>query len=148
MSGGQEESVEKRKRFWSWVAVAVLSLVVLQMVLYFTGHISFWRLTGGILAVLAGVLVSFGVRRLQLSLGRMDKIQLMNRIAFIGGFGGIAWMMMFFGGQFIIKWATGSVLAGYVGPELALFIIFVAPWIVGGLIGYLVGNRRNYQPYI
>jgi len=136
------------RRFWPLTIIACSSLVVLDCILYLLGYTDLSKLFGGILAVFAAIPLTYGVRYLQTRYQTSKKMQLIMRIAFPVGFGWIAWCITFFGGVFII-WATGlPPPTDYLGQTPTFILIFIVPWIVGGYIGYRIGKRRNYRPYI
>lgn len=140
------------RRFWPQAIIVCSSLVVLDCILYLLGYIDISKLCGGILVVVfVGTALSYGVRYLQIRYQTSKKMQLINKIAFIGGFGFIAWAITFFGGAFIIWAVKGMPKPSDPPPQypaLIFILVFIVPWIVGGFIGYLVGKRRNYTPYI
>ena len=143
-----KEKLRWWRRFWPLTLIACSALIVLDGVLYLLGYTDLSQLLGVILAVFAGIPVTYGVWYLQTRYQSSKKMQLINKIAFIGTGGFVAWVITFFGGALII-WATGlPPPAAYLGPEMALIILFVAPWIVGGFVGYLVGKRRNFRPFM
>jgi len=142
-----KEELKWWKRFWPPTIIVCSSLVVAQCILYLLGYIDLSQLCRGILLVFVAIPLTYGVRHLQIRYQTSKKTQLINRIAFIVGFGWIAWVITFFGGAFII-WATGFPLAAYLGAWSIFILLFVVPWIVGGFIGYRIGKRRNYRPYV
>ena len=136
------------RRFWPPTIIACSVLIVAQCILYLLGYIDIWRLCRGILVVFVAIPLTYGVWYLRTRYQTTKTMQSIMRIAFIGGFGGIAWVITFFGGAFIV-WVTGLPPPDYLTRWPTFFIVFfVVPWIVGGFIGYLVGKRRNYRPYI
>ncbi len=136
------------RRFWPQTIIACSVLFVAQCILYLLGYIDLSQLSGGILVVFVGIYLTYGVRYLQMRYRTSKKTQLINRIAFIAGFGWIAWVITFFGTAFII-WATGlRPPTDYLGAWSILILLFVVPWIVGGFIGYWVGKRRDYRPFM
>ena len=136
------------RRFLPQTIIVCSVLIVAQCIFYLLGYIALGNLLRGILVLFVGILMSYGVWYLQIRYQTSKKMQLVNRIAFIGGFGFIAWVITFFGGAFII-WATGlPPPTDYLGQTPTFILMFIVPWIVGGFIGYIVGKRRNYRPYI
>jgi len=143
-----KEKLKWWKRFWPPTIIVCSSLVVAQCILYPLGYIDLSQLCRGILLVFVAIPLTYGVRHLQIRYQTSKKTQLINRIAFIGAFGWIAWVITFFGGVFII-WAAGlPPPTDYLGSTLTFILFFVAPWPVGGYIGYRIGKRRNYRPYV
>ena len=148
MNRKRKEKLRWWKRFWPQIIIVCSSLIVVQCIAHLSGYIDISQLCRGILLVFVAIPLAYGVRHLQIRYQTSKTVQLMNRIAFIGTGGFVAWVITFFGGAFII-WATGlPPPTTYLGPELALIILFVIPLIVGGFIGYLVGKSRNFKPYI
>ena len=149
MNRQRTEKVKWWRRFWPQAIIVCSSLVVLDCILYLLGYIDLSKLCGGILVVVfAGTALAYGVRYIQIRYQTTKPIQLINKIAFIGGFGWIAWCITFFGGAFIIL-ATGvPPPTDYLGQTPTFILMFIVPWPVGGYIGYRVGKRRNFRPYI
>jgi hypothetical protein len=150
MNRKKTERTKWWRRFWPLTIIACSVLIVLDGILYLLGYTDLSQLLGGILAVFAGIPVTYGVWYLQTRYQTSKKMQLINKIAFIGTGGFVAWVITFFGGAFII-WAVKGMPTSHRPPEypaLIFIVIFIVPWIVGGFIGYLVGKRRNYRPYI
>ena len=149
MNRKRMEKVKWWRRFWPLTIIVCLSLVVAQCILYLSGYIEISRLCRGILVVVfAGTALSYGVRYIQIRYQTTKPIQLMNRIAFIGLGGAVAWVITFFGTAFIMGMPTPADPPPEYSVQLLTFIlVFPVPWIVGGFIGYLVGKRRNFRPY-
>ena len=152
MNRQRTEKVKWWRRFWPQAIIVCSSLVVLDCILYLLGYIDLSKLCGGILVVVfAGTALAYGVRYIQIRYQTTKPMQLINRIAFIGAGGAVAWFITFFGGAFIIWAVKGMPKPGDPPPQypaLIFIVMFVVPWVVGGFIGYLVGKRRNYRPYI
>ena len=145
---GEERRPKWWRRFWPPTIIVCSVLIVIQCILYLLGYIDLSKLCGGILAVFVGISLSYGVRYLQIRYQTSKKMQLINRIAYIGGFGWIAWVITFFGGAFIV-WATGwPSPAAYVGKPLTFIVFFIAPLIVGTFIGDWLGKKRDYRPFM
>jgi len=143
-----KEKLRWWRRFWPPTIIACSVLIVAQCILYFLGYIDLSQLFGGSLVVFVAIPLTYGVWYVKTRYETSKTMQLVYRIAFIGAGGFAAWVITFFGGAFII-WATGlPPPVAYLGPERSLVILFVVPWIVGGFIGYLVGKRRNFRPFI
>ena len=153
MNRKRTENVKWWKRFRKTIIISCLVLIVAQCILYLLGYVELVLFCGGILAVFAGIAVTYGVLYVQIRYQTSKTIRLINKIAFIGGFGFIAWAITFFGAAFIIWAVKGMPSPAEPPPEypvqlLTFILVFIVPWIVGGFIGYLVGKRRNYRPYI
>ncbi len=148
MNRKRKEKPKWWKRFWPPTIISCSVLIVAQCILYLSGYIDISKLFGGILVVFVAIPLTYGVRYIQTRYQTTKTMRLTMRIAFPVGFGGIAWCITFFGGAFII-WATGlPPPTNYLGSGPTFIVFFVVPWIVGGFIGYRVGKRRNYRPYI
>lgn len=146
--GGEKRKPRWWRRFWPLTIIVCSVLIVAQCILYLLGYIDLWKLCGGILVVFVAIPLTYGVRYLQIRYQTSKTIQLINRIAYIGGFGWIAWVITFFGGAFVI-WATGlPPPIDYLGPWPTFILLFIVPWIVGGFIGYWLGKRRGYRPFM
>jgi hypothetical protein len=139
------------RRFWPLTIIACSVLIVLDGILYLLGYTALSQLFGGILVVFAAIPLTYGIWHLQIRYQTTKKMQLINKIAFIGTGGFVAWVITFFGGAFIIWAVKGMPKPSDPPPQypaLIFIVIFIVPWIVGGFIGYLIGKRRNYRPYI
>ena len=148
MNRKRTEKVKWWRRFWPQITVVCSVLIVLDCILYFLGYTDLSQLFGGILVVFAAIPLTYGVRYLQIRYQTSQKMQLINKIAFIGGFALVAPAITFFGAAFII-WATGlPPPTDYLGPWPTFILLFIVPPIVGGFIGYRVGKRRNFRPYV
>jgi len=148
MNRKKKEKLKGWRRFWLPTIIVCSSLVVLQCILYLLGYIGLSQLCGGILVVFVAIPLAYGVRYLQIRYQTLKTMQLINKIALIGSFGCMAWAITFFGTAFII-WATGlPPPTDYLGPWPTFILLFIVPWPVGGYIGYRIGKRRNFRPYI
>ena len=151
MNRKRTERTKWWRRFWPLTLIACSALIVLDGVLYLLGYTDLSQLLGVILAVFAGIPVTYGVWYLQTRYQSSKKMQLINKIAFIGTGGFVAWAITFFGGAFIIWAVKGMPKPSDPPPQypaLIFIVMFIVPWIVGGYIGYRIGKRRNYRPYI
>jgi hypothetical protein len=136
------------RRFWTPAIIICSSLVVAQCILYLSGYVDLSQLCGGILLVFVAIPLTYGVRHLQIRYQTSNKMQLINKIAFIMAGAFLAPPFTLFATAFII-WATGlSPPTDYLGQWSTLILLFVVPCPVGGFIGYWVGKRRNYRPFI
>jgi hypothetical protein len=139
------------RRFWPLTIIACSVLIVLDGILYLLGYTALSQLFGVILVVFAAIPLTYWIWHLQIRYQTTKTVQLINKIAFIGTGGFVAWVITFFGGAFIIWAVKGMPKPGDPPPQypaLIFIVIFIVPWIVGGFIGYLIGKRRNYRPYI
>jgi len=148
MNRGREEKPKWWRRFWRSTIIACSVLIVLDGILYLLGYTDLSQLFGGILVVFLAIPLTYGVWYIKIRYQTTKTIQLMNRIAFIGTGGFVAWVITFFGGAFIILAAGLPPPTDYLGQWPTFILLFIVPWVVGGFIGYLVGKRRNYRPYI
>ena len=136
------------RRFWPLTIISCLVLIVVQCILYLLGYVDLSQLCCGILLVFVAIPLAYGVRYLQIRYLTSNKMQLINKIAFIMAGAFLAPPFTLFATAFII-WATGlSPPTDYLGAWSTLILLFVVPCPVGGYIGYRIGKRRNYRPYV
>lgn len=69
------------------------------------------------------------------------------KYVYIGVGGWITWLTTFFGGAFILWYYNINPKTLGVPLWLSGLIFFVIPWIIGGIIGYYWGKRRDFKPY-
>ena len=153
MNMKRKEKLKWWRRFWPQIIIVSSSLVVLQCILYLSGYIDLLKLFGGILVVFVSIPLAYGIRYIQIRYQTTKLMQLINRIAFIGGFGAMAWFITFFGTAFIVWAVKGMPKLSDPPPEylvqlLRFILLFIVPWIVGGYIGDRIGKRRNYRAYV
>ena len=148
-----KEKLRWWRRFWPPTIIVCSVLIIAQCILYVLGYIDLSELCGGILIVFVAIPLTYGIWYLRTRYETSKKIQLFYKIAFIGLGGVVAWVITFFGTALIILAVKGMPKPSDPPPEysvqlLTFILMFIVPWIVGGFIGYLVGKRRNYRPYI
>jgi len=139
MSGVKAES--SKPWWWKplWIAV-ILSSIALGIVGYFLWHVALEILVGGVALTFLCIGIAYYIR--------IRPSMKVNRALYIVLGASGTELLILFGGAFII-WATGlPPPTDYLGPWPTLILLFIVPLIVGGYIGYLVGKRRNYRPYI
>ena len=149
----RKEKLRWWRRFWPPTIIVCSVLIVAQCIFYLLGYIDLSQLCRGVLVVFVAIPLTYGVWYLRTRYQTTKTMRLINRIAFIGLGGAIAWVITFFGGALIIWAVKGMPTPSDPPPEypvqlLTFILMFIVPWIVGGFIGYLVGKRRNYRPYI
>lgn len=118
------------RRFWLQTIIACSAIIVAHCILYLLRYNDLLQLFSGILLVFVAIPLTYAIWHLQIRYQTSEKMQLINKIAFIGGFGGIAWIITFFGTAFII-WAGGlPPLADYLGAWQTFILLFVVhgPW--------------------
>ena len=148
MNRKRKEKPKWWRRFWPQTITICSVLIVVQCIVYLLGYIDILQLSSGVFVVLAAIPLAYGVRYLQIRYQTTKTMQLINKIAFIGSFGFMAWAITFFGAAFII-WATGlPPPTDYLGTWPTFILLFIVPWPVGGYIGYRIGKRRNFRPYV
>jgi hypothetical protein len=144
----EEKRLKWWRRFWPPAIIACSVLFVAQCILYLLGYIDLSQLCGGILLVFVAIPLTYGVWHLQIRYQTSNKMQLINKIAFIMAGAFLAPPFTLFATAFII-WATGlSPPTDYLRAWSTLILLFVVPCPVGGYIGYRIGKRRNYRPLI
>ena len=122
-----------------WIAVLLMPIVS-GGVGYFLLHVSLGRTVGGVALTFLCIGIAYYIR--------IRPSMKVNRALYIVLGASGTELLILFGGAFIIL-ATGlPPPTHYLGPWPTFILLFIVPWVVGGFIGYLVGKRRNYRPYI
>ena len=136
------------RQFWVGVAISVSVLIVAQCAAYLLGYIDLYKLCGGLIALFLGIPLAYAIVYIKTEV-ISGKVQLkMNKIAFIGAGAGISFLITLFGGAFLI-WALGlPPLTSYLGMWPTLILFFIVSPVVGAFIGYWIGRRRNYRPFM
>jgi hypothetical protein len=137
-----------RRRFLPIIIVSCAVLIVMQVSLYLLAYIELFTLFGGVLLFLLAIPISYTVWYVQTKYQQTKTVHLMNKMAFILGGAFLAPAITLFGLAFIIL-ATGlPPPTHYLGRWPSLTLILLVPPIVGAFIGYLIGKRRNYRPFM
>jgi hypothetical protein len=150
----KEEISEKRRkskwwrRFWVGIAISVSVLIIAQYAAYLLGYIDLFKLFGGVLVLLLTIPLTYTVWYIQTRYQHSKTVHVMNKIAFIMAGACLAFPITLFATAFII-WAIGAAPpTSYLGPWPTLILLMVVPMIIGALIGYWIGRRRNYRPFL
>jgi len=136
------------RRFWVGIAISVSVLIVAQCAVYLLGYIDLFKLFGGVLVLLLTIPLAYTVWHIQTRYQHSKNVHVVNKIAFIMAGAFLAFPITLFATAFII-WATGSAPpTSYLGTWPTLILLFVLPTIIGAFIGYWIGKRRNYRPFL
>jgi hypothetical protein len=145
-----ETKVSKTKpwwwKFWPLIAISCIILIVTQAILYLLAYIELFTLFGGVLVLLT-IPLSYAIEYIQTRYRQSKSVELMNRIAFILGPACLAIGGALFSSAFIAL-ATGGASANYLGPWGTIIIMFVVAPIIGASIGYWIGKRRDFMPFV
>ncbi len=143
----KQEVSKSWRRFLPLLASSYIVLIALQVILYLSAYIDMSVLFGGVLVLLISVPLTYAIWRIQTTYQASSAIQIANRLAFILGPALLAFPVTFIS-VFLIFGAEGmNALSSYVGYWPTVILEVVVPMIVGGFIGYLIGKRRNFEPY-
>lgn len=137
-----------RRQFLLLIIVSCAVLIVIQVSLYLLAYIELLTLFGGVLLPLLAIPLSYTIWYIQTKYQQTKTVHLMNKMAFILAGACLAPAITLFGSAFIIL-ATGlPPLTSYLGRWTSVILIIVVPPIVGAFIGYLIGRRRDYRPFV
>lgn len=137
-----------RRRFLPIIIVSCAVLIVIQVSLYLLAYIELLTLFGGVLLPLLAIPISYTVWYVQTKYQQTKTVHLMNKMAFIVSGAFLAPAITLFGSAFIVL-ATGlPPPASYLGTWSSLILIIIVSPIVGAFIGYLIGRRRDYRPFM
>ena len=145
-------NVEKKvsdswRRFLPLVIISYIVLIAIQVILYFLAYINLSILFGGILVLLLIIPLPYAIWHIQTKYQHSKTIHIMNKLAFIGSGAILAFPLTMLTIIFIIL-ATGATEPfSYLGPWLTIILIVIVPTIIGASVGYLIGKRRNFEPY-
>ena len=146
--GGEKRRPKWWRQFWPLTIISCSVLIVTGCVVYLLGYIDLFKLFGDVLVLLLTIPLAYTVWYIQTTYQHSKSVHVMNKIAFIMAGAFLAFPFTLFATAFII-WATGSASpTSYLGTWPTLILLFVLPTIIGAFIGYLIGKRRNYRPFI
>ena len=131
-----EAKVSKIKPWWwkpLWI-ITLLLAIASGAAGFFLLDVSLARVAVGLALTFLGMGVAYYIR--------VRPSMKVNRAIYIVFGGGVAWFIVFFGSVFILK-ATGSPFP-YLEFWIFYILFFIAPWIIGAVIGDWIGKRRNY----
>ena len=118
-----------------WIAVLLMTIVS-GVVGFFLLHVPLGRTVGGVALTFLMIGIAYYIR--------VRPSMKVNRALYIALGASGTWVIVFFGGAFIIL-ATGlPPPTAYLGPWGGFVIFFIAPYIIGAFIGDWIGRRRNY----
>jgi hypothetical protein len=136
------------RRFLPLIIALYAILIVIQVGLYLLAYIELFTLFGGVLLPLLAIPISYAIWYVQTKYQQTKTVHLMNKMAFILAGACLAPAITLFGSAFIVL-ATGlPPPTSYLGRWPSLILIIIVPPIVGAFIGYLIGRRRDYRPFM
>lgn len=137
-----------RRQFLPLIIVSCAVLIVIQVSLYLLAYIELITLFGGVLVLLLAFPLSYAIWYVQTKYQQTKTVHLMNKMAFILAGACLAPVITLFGSAFIILAMDLPPPTSYLGTWPSLILIIVVPPIVGAFIGYLIGRRRDYRPFV
>ncbi|PVX23361.1 MAG: hypothetical protein CW691_10850 [Candidatus Bathyarchaeum sp.] len=132
---------------WTLLVASFIVLIGVQVVLFLLSYIELFTLFGGVLVILLSIPLSYTIGYIQTRYQQSKSVQLTNKIAFILGPACLAVGAALFSLVFI-SLATGGASANYLGSMGTLIIMYVIAPSIGGSLGYLIGKKRNFMPYV
>jgi len=129
----------KGSKPWWWKPLWIVTLLLTIA----SGVAGFFLLDVSLARAIAGVALTF------LAIGIAYYIRIrpsitVNRAIYITFGASGTGFIVFYGSAFIIM-ATGLPSPfGYLGPWITIIMLYIAPNIIGALIGDWIGKRRNY----
>jgi hypothetical protein len=146
-----EKTTEKpkwRRRFLPLIIASCAVFIVIQVSLYLLAYIELFTLFGGVLLLLLAIPISYTIWYIQTKYQQTKTIHLMNKMAFILAGACLAPAITLFGSAFIVLAIGLPPPASYLGTWPSLILIIIVSPIVGAFIGYLIGRRRDYRPFM
>jgi hypothetical protein len=146
-----EKTTEKpkwRRQFLPLIIVSCAVLIIIQVSLYLLAYIELSTLFGGVLLPLLAIPISYTIWYIQTNYQQTKTVHLMNKMAFILAGACLAPAITLFGSAFIILATNSPPPTSYLGTWPSLILIIGVPPIVGAFIGYLIGRRRDYKPFM
>ena len=137
-----------RRRFLPLILVSCAVLIVVQVSLYLLAYIEMLTLFGGVLLPLLAIPISYTIWYIQTKYQQTKTVHLMNKMAFILAGACLAPVITLFGSAFIVLATDLPPPTSYLRTWPSLILIIIVPPIVGAFIGYLIGRRRDYRPFV
>ncbi|MCW4009988.1 MAG: hypothetical protein NWF05_05145 [Candidatus Bathyarchaeota archaeon] len=141
------EASRSWRHYLTLLAISYIILAAIQVILYFLSYINETTLLGGVLVLLLFLPLPFVIWHIQTKYRATKAIQIANRAAFIIGPALIAFPISFVLVFFIFGAERMKALSSYVGYWPTVILLLGLPIMAGALIGYLIGKRRNFEPY-
>ena len=127
--------------------ISFLVLIVLQVTLYLLAYVELFTLFSGVIVIFLTIPLFYTIEHVQTRYRKAKNVQSLNKIAFIVGpaclaVGGALFLLAF------ISLITGVAAVTYLGSLGAIFIMYIIAPITGACIGYWMGKKRNFMPYV
>jgi len=145
---GEKMMSKWRRRFLPLIIVSCAVLIIIQVSLYLLAYIELFTLFGGVLLLLLAIPLSYTIWYIQTKYQQTKTVHLMNKMAFILAGACLAPAITLFGSAFIVLATDLPPPTSYLGTWPSLILIIIVPPIVGSFIGYLIGRRRDYRPFV
>ncbi len=135
---------------WKYLPLLIVSaifLVIVQVVLFFVGYVELLPLFGGILVLLLAFPLVYAIKSIQARYPQSKSVKLSNKLAFIVGPALLSVGVALFS-LALISLITGVSTVNYLGPLGTILVMYVVAPVVGASIGYWIGKRRNFMPFV
>lgn len=148
MNSGEKKVSKPWRRFWSLLIITYVVLIIIQVILYFITYINLSTFFGSVLVLLLIIPLPYAIWHIQTKYQQSKTVHLVNKLAFMLAGAFLAFPTALFATALII-WALGlPPLANYMGQWFTIILFFFVSPVVGAFIGYRIGKRRNYRPYM
>lgn len=137
----------RSKNFFYFILVLSAFLVIVDVVLFFLSYIELFALLGSALVISLTIPVSFAIWYVQTNYQQSKTVKLSNKLAFILGPALLSVGVALFS-LALISLITGVSTVNYLGPSGSIFVMYVVAPVIGASIGYWMGKRRNFMPYV
>ncbi len=130
---------EGTKPWWwkpLWIGVPLVT-IALAVVNYLLLHAPLERVISGLALTLVMIYFAYYIR--------VHPSRRINRAIYITLGASGTFLLVLFGGAFILKVTGWPPPERYLGEGAGALIFLIAPWILGGFVGDWIGRRRNYR---
>jgi hypothetical protein len=134
------------KRFWIEMIIGSVILFFMLFTLYFLSYIDLFELRRGTAVIFLAIVGAYVIAYVKTEV-LSEKARLkMYKVAFVVAGVTVSIGITLFGIGIILRILNLPPLPELLGVWTAILLIGVIAPIIGGILGYWVGKRRNFQP--